>query len=319
MPRRCAVARFSPDGKHIVSAGSNRTLWLWDVERGTSVGSIHRLEGDILCMACSPDGTVVAVGASDSYASLWKVSERGIGFISRLLLKGPVGDICFSPDGSRLLIASQDGTARVCDITSRRSVAPEMKHGGWVFHAEFSPDGQRVVTASNDGTGRVWDADTGRPITPPSGAISHAIAVRDACFSPDGTRIATAGFNGSACLGCQHGCALTPPLYHGGSLVRARFTSDGSHVLTVSSDSIARLWNVATVGRSAITVEFAGGVNQAVFDPRGERFATASASGTAQVFNAATGRPVTPVMSHKPRGRSRCLQRGRTFARDRQL
>jgi eukaryotic-like serine/threonine-protein kinase len=293
------LARFSPDGKRIVSASANKTLCLWDAERGTSIGLIQRLNADIVCMVYSPDGTVVAVGASDSYASLWKVGEDGIGFASRLLLKGPVGDICFSPDGSRLLIASYDGTARVWDMNVEKAVTPEMKHRRSVFHAEFSPDGNRVVTASYDGTARVWDAGTGRPITPSTGAISHAIAVREACFSPDGTRIATAGFNGSARVwDARTGAPLTPPLYHGGSLMRARFTSDGSHVLTVSSDSIARLWNIATVGRSAITVQVAGGVNQAVFDPRGERFATACGDGTTQVWDATTGRPVTPVISH---------------------
>jgi WD40 repeat protein/tRNA A-37 threonylcarbamoyl transferase component Bud32 len=294
------IAHFSPDGKRIVSAGSNRTLWLWDAERGSQVGSIQRLNADIFCMAFSPDGTLIAVGAGDAYASLWRVSDRGIGFDSRLLFKGPVSDVCFSPDGSRLLIATHDGTARVWDVKSRKAVAPEMKHRRLIFHAEFSPDGKRVVTASYDGTGRVWDAESGRPITPSSGAISHAIAVREASFSPDGTQIATAGYNGSARVwDARSGAPVTPPLYHGGSLVRARFTSDGSHVLTVSSDSIARLWNVATVGRSAIKVEFGGGVNQAVFDRRGERFATACGDGTAQVWDATNGKPATPAVSHR--------------------
>ncbi len=165
---------------------------------GTSVGSIAQLNADIVCMAYSPKGTLVAVGAADSYSSLWKVGEQGIGFVSKLLHKGTVRDICFSPDGARLLIASHDGTARVWDMESGKPVTSEMRHSGWVFHAEFSRDGNRVVTASNDQTGRVWDAGTGRPITPSSGAISHAIAVREACFSPDGNRIATAGFNGTA-------------------------------------------------------------------------------------------------------------------------
>ena len=119
------LARFSPDGKRIVSAGADRTLCLWDAERGTSIGPIQRLNADILCMAYSPDGTVVAIGTGGSYASLWQVSEQEIRFESRLLLKGTVGDICFSPDGSRLLTASHDGTARVWDMKSRKAVTPK--------------------------------------------------------------------------------------------------------------------------------------------------------------------------------------------------
>ena len=207
------LARFSPDGKRIVSAGFNRTVGLWDAERGTSLGPIQRLDAEILCVAYRPDGEMVAIGAGDGYASFWKVSDQGLRFASRLLLKAPVSDVCWSPDSSRLLIASHDGTARVWDLKKRTAVTPEMKHRSWVLHAEFSPDGARVVTASHDGTARVWDANTGRPITPSTGAIGHAIAVREACFSPDGTRIATAGYDGTARVGRQDRCARhTAPL-----------------------------------------------------------------------------------------------------------
>ena len=108
-------------------------------------------------------------------------------------------DVAFSPDGTRLLTASHDGSARVSGTSRRGSpISAELKHGQWVFHAEFSPDGGRVITASHDGTARVWDAQTGQPITPAAGPMGHSIAVREACFSPDGGRVATAGYDGMA-------------------------------------------------------------------------------------------------------------------------
>ena len=111
------LARFSPDGKRIVSAGFNRTR----LALGRRAGHVRRPDpaverGRSFAWPISPDGTMVAIGASDCYASLWKVSDQGLRFVSRLLHKAPVGDVCFSPDGSRLLIASHDGTARVWDI-----------------------------------------------------------------------------------------------------------------------------------------------------------------------------------------------------------
>ena len=89
-------------------------------------------------------------------------------------------------------------------------------------------------------------------------------------------------------------------------------------MLTVSSDSIARLWNVATAGRSGVTVEFASGVHQAVFDPRGERFATACGNGSARVWDATTGRPLTAEIAHE-RGVLRVTFSAAGIARDRRL
>ncbi|HEX7841255.1 MAG TPA: hypothetical protein VF469_27440 [Kofleriaceae bacterium] len=67
----------------------------------------------------------------------------------------------FSPDGTRVVTASQDKTARVWDATTGQPMTGPLKHGGAVFTAAFSPDGARVVTASEDRTARVWDATTG--------------------------------------------------------------------------------------------------------------------------------------------------------------
>ena len=59
-------------------------------------------------------------------------------------------------------------------------------------------------------------------------------------------------------------------------------------------------WNLTTVGSSTVTVELAAGANHAVFDPGGRvDLATACGDGgTARVWDATTGQPLAPVMSH---------------------
>ena len=70
----------------------------------------------------------------------------------------------FSPDGTRVVTASDDQTARLWDARDgKRDCRLESPYGA-VRSAAFSPDGTRVVTASDDRTARLWDAETGEEI-----------------------------------------------------------------------------------------------------------------------------------------------------------
>jgi WD40 repeat protein len=71
----------------------------------------------------------------------------------------------FSPDGPRIVTASQDGTARIWDAVSGRVIAGLRGHARPVLSAAFSPDGSRIVTASQDRTARMWDVATGKEIS----------------------------------------------------------------------------------------------------------------------------------------------------------
>ena len=74
--------------------------------------------------------------------------------------QGIVRSAQFSPDGTRVVTASEDKTARLWDAESGKSLGEAMKHQGIVWSAQFSPDGTRVVTASYDRTARLWDGTT---------------------------------------------------------------------------------------------------------------------------------------------------------------
>ena len=65
-----------------------------------------------------------------------------------------------SPDGTRVVTASGDKTARLWDVATAKEIAVLRGHNNQVHSAAFSPDGTRVVTASNDNTARLWTVST---------------------------------------------------------------------------------------------------------------------------------------------------------------
>jgi hypothetical protein len=148
----------------------------------------------------------------------------------------------FSPDGQRVVTASQDKTARVWDADAGKPVGEPMTHGDVVNSVSFSPDGKRVVTASEDKTARVWDADTGKPVGEP---MTHGGLVISASFSPDGKRVVTASEDKTARVwDADTGKPAGEPMAHGGKVFSASFSPDGKRVVTASEDKTARVWNV---------------------------------------------------------------------------
>ena len=99
---------------------------------------------------------------------------------------GRVEAVAFSPDGTRVLTGSTDGTAWLWDGATSKLVATLAGHTSYLHAAAFSPDGARVLTGSEDSTARLWDAATGKAVATLAGHTGFVTAV---AFSPDGTRV----------------------------------------------------------------------------------------------------------------------------------
>ena len=190
----------------------------------------------------------------------------------------------FSPDGTRILTASWDKTAKLWDAASGKLVV-SFPHQGIVWGAAFSSDGTRIVTASADHSSKLWDAASGKLIA----SFDHQDSVNDAVFSPDGARILTASSDHSAKLWDAASGKLIASFAHQGVVNHAVFSPDGARILTASSDHSAKLWDAAS-GKLIASFAHQGVVNHAAFSPDGARILTASADNTAKLWDTASGK-----------------------------
>lgn len=181
---------FTPDGRQLLSAGLDRVVLVWDILQDPPVvvrtirPPIYRgTRGIIYALALSPPDangqSILAVGGLGASTTggnilLYRypgVENRPTGEILGELADDPAGvaghsnsimALAFSPDGSRLASASNDGTMRIWDMAANRLLATapatQQPNGGpYPLLTIAYPTADRVVTGGNEGALRVWD------------------------------------------------------------------------------------------------------------------------------------------------------------------
>ena len=126
---------------------------------------------------------------SGNMARVWTV--YGWGEFARVSHRDKITAIAFSPIGSSLATASEDGTARVWEVHRYPGEGPtqevaRMTHERPVSAIAFSPDGKLLATASEDQTALVWKVTGKQEIA----RITHADHLQDVGFSRNGAFLA---------------------------------------------------------------------------------------------------------------------------------
>ena len=227
--------------------------------------------------AYSIDGNILAVALADGRVYL---VDKKNGKTLRMFQahKSVVSSIIFSPQGDKILTASDDNTAKLWDLLGQELTLFK-GHKAVVISAIFNPVGDRILTASDDNTARLWDL-TGRELANFKG---HYGWVKSAVFNLSGDKVLTSSSDNTAKLWNLTGKELVTFTGHQGTVSSAIFNHSGDKVLTASWDKTAILWNLD--GKKL--AHFNGHQNKvrkALFSPLDDKILTASDDGTAKLW-----------------------------------
>ncbi|MEQ8788945.1 MAG: caspase family protein [Pirellulaceae bacterium] len=344
--------RFSPDGSLLVTAADSGTVRIWDAETGELRHGPFLHPDGVAAAELAPDGRSLLTStfsatqlwrideagepvlgpwqhdALYAAASLGAAGRRvaAIGEGKAAVYDATTGEAIepsiedgnrvvqaeFAPLGNRLVIASDDGSARVWDLRESRWVSPrlhapgvpERRHGKLVRRfVGFRPDGRVVFTACGDV--RLWDSRSGEAVCPPIPGGGGIVA-----FSPAGPYVVTVEGNRAMLWELP----LVEPLRLTDGQARhwrdAKLSRYGRYVLARNDrfDRVKRIlqgevlvWNVESGRVIGPPLSHDGPITFADFSADEELIVTAvgdEGQGEARVWRTASGEPVTPALVH---------------------
>ena len=153
------AAELSPDGRTAVTASSDGSLRLWNLEthreqvRPIAV-SDFRSRRWVDRLAVHWVAQRFATAEAGGLVRLWTLPKaESVG--SAIEHKMPLAAIEFSPDGKLLLTASTDGVVRLWSAEDGTTIGPPLLDGGFCHAAKFSADGRLILISTPAGI-RAW-------------------------------------------------------------------------------------------------------------------------------------------------------------------
>ncbi|HLQ47234.1 MAG TPA: hypothetical protein VK137_20990, partial [Planctomycetaceae bacterium] len=145
------AVNWSPDSKFLATAGSDRTVRLWNVLDGQQVHQWGH-ERAVRSVIWSPDGQQVATCADDDIVRVWSVAKKSQPPRAFDRLPSPVElgpySMSWSPDGKLIALGAANATARAMDVKSGKLSDPFIQFVAGMKCVTWSPDGKQILAAN---------------------------------------------------------------------------------------------------------------------------------------------------------------------------
>lgn len=177
-----AVA-FAPGNRWLASAGTDRTVRLWDTGSGKQGRTLQVHLAEVNSVVFSPDGRLVISGSYDKQLFVWEAQSGKI--LHKISLPSWSLAVAFAPDGN-LVAGCQDGSIEIFDVKTGKKIR-SLKAENPIWDLTFTPDGQYFVTG---GPITIWNYKTGEKTK----SLQSPGGITDLIVTPDGQQIVSGHF-----------------------------------------------------------------------------------------------------------------------------
>jgi eukaryotic-like serine/threonine-protein kinase len=296
------VLALGRDGRLLAANGD-----LWDLTSRSKVARLP-LSSDIMALAFSPDGKVLAAGDAGGMVTLWDMDfmrQLGEWKAHANWLLG----LAFSPDGQMLATGGGDELIQLWDIqhlrlavasiTEPKPIATLKGHRDQVWALAFAAGGQFLVSGGQDGTAKLWRVE------PTSPGHSFTNRLGWIWLLPDGRTFIGELPNGS--LGAWDAVSGEPatnvrlpaavdglPKPVEGSVISVmqEVSPNGRFLVQEMTKGTLRVWRLSEGTSVGVITTHDQRIGSLFFSADSRCFVTASRDGTVKVWNLATSREV---------------------------
>lgn len=187
---------ISADGKYIVSASLDKTIKLWDINRGKVIRTFKGHEHEVDSVVITHDGKYIFSGSKDYVLKQWEVAtgkeirtfdnhDTDYYYIKTLLTITQNGKYVLFVITKRSMDNKKDGISifKLLDINSGKEVLYFEYQNSMVDSVSITPDSKYIVSGSEWTENiKLWDINTGEEVQTFEGKVPTEV-------TPDGKHI----------------------------------------------------------------------------------------------------------------------------------
>ncbi|KAE8668055.1 putative F-box and wd40 domain protein [Hibiscus syriacus] len=195
----CAVDVSKVSSRHVVSAAYDRTIKVWDLQKGYCTNTIvFHSNCNALCF--STDGLTICSGHVDGNLRLWDIQTGKL--VSEVAAHSlPITSISLSRNGNVVLTSGRDNLHNLFDIRSLEVCGTFKATGNRVAsnwsRSCISPDDNYIAAGSADGSVYIWSISKADIV---STLKEHTVPVMSCTWSGLGKPLISADKNGVVCI-----------------------------------------------------------------------------------------------------------------------
>jgi WD40 repeat protein len=176
-----------------LAVGNASEIVFWDVNSRKQISSLQQ-GATVVALAFNREGTKLISGTAAGQTTVWNVNDG-----QRLFNLGDknasrISNVGFSPDGSKLVSISDDGTLHMWDAEGQ----PFSQFGLDINSFVFSPESKTLGGVRNDGSIIFWDIEAQEEIG--SFTLGNTSPVISLAYAPDGKTLAAGHKDGTILL-----------------------------------------------------------------------------------------------------------------------